>query len=55
MEEDLMELFPEPDLPIVWTVSARLIPIDLGQWNIDLYYEAMGMDFEDPANENDDQ
>lgn len=27
---------------------------DLGDWNVDLYYEAMGLDFE-PTNENDDQ
>lgn len=27
---------------------------DLGNWNLDLYYEAMGLDYES-TNENDDQ
>jgi hypothetical protein len=55
MEEYLDEWFPDPTLPIMESILSKLMPIDLGQWNIDLYYEAMGMDFEDPTNENDPQ
>lgn len=28
---------------------------DLGNWNLDLYYEAVGLDYESTTNENDDQ
>lgn len=52
------ELFPEPPLPEFKTILAKLVPIDLSQWNVDMYYEAIGLDFvdeEDALNENDHQ
>jgi hypothetical protein len=52
------ELFPESSLPEFKTILASLVPIDLSEWNVDRYYEAVGLDFvdeEDVQNENDHQ
>ena len=52
------ELFPEPPLPEFKTILASLVQIDLSKWNVDMYYEAVGLDFvdeEDALNENDHQ
>jgi hypothetical protein len=52
------ELFPEPPLPEFKTILASLVPIDLSNWNVELYYEALGLDFAEEAgvpNENDPQ
>ena len=49
------ELFPELPLPEIKTMLARLIPIDLSEWDVSSYYEAMGLDLEEMENENDHQ
>jgi hypothetical protein len=52
------ELYPEPSLPEFKTILASLVPIDLSNWNVELYYEALGLDFAEEAdvsNENDPQ
>lgn len=57
MEDFIDEFFPL-DLPNFITIPATLVPThlpDLGDWNIEMYYEAMGFDFEEPEKENDDQ
>lgn len=56
--EDFMDEFFPLDLPNFITIPATLVPThlpDLGDWNIEMYYEAMGFDFEEPEKENDDQ
>lgn len=50
---DFQELFPEPPFPEVITIPAILNKIDLSNWDLSSYYEAMGLDLEDEANEND--
>ena len=52
------ELYPKPSLPEFKTILASLVPIDLSNWNVELYYEALGLDFAEEAgvpNENDPQ
>jgi hypothetical protein len=51
---ELEELFPEPPLPELKTILAKLVPIDLSKWDVSLYYEAMGLDLEEMENENGD-
>ena len=45
--EFVEELFPEPSLPEVITIPAILNKIDLSQWDLSSYYEAMGLDLEE--------
>ncbi len=49
------ELFPEQALPQFKIIFTAITQIDLSNWNVDLYYEAMGLDLEDEEvlNEND--
>ena len=52
------ELFLEQSLPEFKTILASLVPIDLSNWNVEMYYEALGLDFAEEAgqqNENDPQ
>lgn len=53
--EFVEELFPEPPLPEFKTIRASIRHIDLSKWNVDLYYEALGLDLEETEKENDDQ
>tara|TARA_R110000868_G_scaffold321911_1_gene582951 strand:- start:78 stop:239 length:162 start_codon:yes stop_codon:yes gene_type:complete len=51
--EDISEQMALP-LPEIKTLLTKLVPMDLSHWNIDTYYEAMGLDFEEQPQENGD-
>jgi hypothetical protein len=44
--EYVEDWFPVP-LPEVTTISTVLNTIDLSQWDLSSYYEAIGLDFEE--------
>lgn len=54
--EFVEELFPEPPLSEFKSILAPLVQIDLSKWNVDMYYEAIGLDLNEELveNENDD-
>lgn len=41
-------------LPEISTIIAKLVPVDMSKWDINTYYEAVGLDFEEPQQENGD-
>jgi hypothetical protein len=45
--EDAEYWFPELPLPEVKTITAVIKEVITTSWDLSLYYEAMGLDFED--------
>jgi hypothetical protein len=52
--EFIEELMSELPLSEFKTMLATLIPVDLSEWDVSSYYEAMGLDLEEQENENGD-